>query len=95
MDLEFEWDPPERETNLRKHGDDFRDAIAVFNAAQHVLEDVTRPEFGERRTKAIGRVGATLIAVIFTDRGMHRRIISARRTRKDERERYRQSAESP
>jgi uncharacterized DUF497 family protein len=92
--MEFDRDSVKREINLRKHGIDFRDAILVFNDAQHILEDAIRPEFGEHRTKAIGRVGATLLFVIFTDRGQYRRIISARRTRKDERERYRQGAES-
>lgn len=95
VDFEFDWDPAKREAKLQKHDVDFRDAIAVFNDAQHILIDTTRPEFGERRTQAIGRVGATLLSVIFTDRGEHRRIISARRTRTDERERYRESAESP
>jgi uncharacterized DUF497 family protein len=93
-ELRFEWDPAKRVVNLRKHDIDFRDAIAVFDDSQVVFEDASRPEHGERRTKAIGSVGATLICVIFTDRGERRRIISARRTRRDERERYRQSAET-
>ncbi|MBW3631955.1 MAG: BrnT family toxin [Chloroflexi bacterium] len=57
--MEFDWDPAKREANLGKHGIDFRDAIAVFKDAQHILEDTSRSEFGERRTKAIGRVGST------------------------------------
>ena len=93
-ELRFEWDPAKREVNLLKHDIDFRDAIAVFDDSQVVYEDASRPEHGERRTKAIGRVGGALICVIFTDRGERRRIISARRTRRDERERYRQSAET-
>ena len=92
--LRFEWDPAKWESNLQKHDIDFRDAIAVFEDSQVVFEDASRPEHGERRTKAIGRVGASLICVIFTDRGERRRLISARRTRRDERERYRQSAET-
>ena len=93
-DAPFEWDPAKREANLQKHGIDFRDVMALFDDSQVVFEDASRPEHGERRTKAIGRVGATLLCVIFTDRGERRRIISARRTRRDERERYRQSAET-
>ena len=92
--LPFEWDPAKQEVNLQKHGIDFLDAIALFDDSQVVFEDASRPEHGERRTKAIGRVGATLLCVIFTNRGERRRIISARRTRRDERERYRQSAET-
>jgi uncharacterized DUF497 family protein len=93
-DFAFDWDPAKREINLQKHDIDFRDAIAVFEDAQHMLENTTRPEHGERRTKVIGRAGALLICVIFTDRGEVRRIISARRASRNERERYRQSAES-
>jgi uncharacterized protein len=90
----FNWDPAKREANLQKHGLDFFDVVAVFNDSQHLNEDATRPEHGERRTKAIGRVGALMVCVIYTDRGEIRRIISARRARRDERERYRQSAET-
>lgn len=93
-DLPFEWDPDKRESNLEKHNIDFRDAIAVFRDSQHVLEDVTRAEHGERRIKAVCRVGAVLICVIVTDRGERRRSISARRTRRYEREQYRKGAES-
>lgn len=92
--MEFEWDESKREGNIEKHDLDFRDAIAVFDEAQCVFEDVTRPEYGEIRRKAIGRLGTSLVCVIFTDRGAVRRIISARRTRRNEREQYRQSAES-
>lgn len=91
---EFDWDPAKREINLQKHEIDFVDAVAVFRDTQHIREDTTRPEHGEQRTKAIGRAGSMLICVIYTDRGDRRRIISARRARRDERERYRKSAES-
>ena len=92
--LKFDWDPAKREVNLQKHGLDFFDAVAVFNDLQRLNEDVTRPEHGEQRTKTIGRVGALMICVIYTDRDEIRRIILARRARRDERKRYRQSAET-
>ncbi len=92
--LKFDWDPAKREVNLDKHGLDFRRAVEVFNDPQHIDEDTTRPEHGEVRRKAIGRVGQIMIGVIYTDRNGVRRIISARRARRDERERYRQSAET-
>jgi uncharacterized protein len=92
--VEFEWDESKRESNICKHEIDFRDAVAVFDDARCVFEDVTRPEYGEIRNKAIGRMGARVICVIFTDRGDVRRIISARRSRRNEREQYRKSAES-
>ncbi len=92
--VDFEWDPVKDRANEQKHGISFDDAKAVFLDTQLLVEDATRPDHGERRSKAIGRVGAAIVTVIFTDREDGRRLISARRAKKDERERYRQSAES-
>ena len=94
FELEFEWDPAKDEANAFKHGIAFDDAKAIFDDPQLLIEDTTRPEHGERRSKAIGRLESVILAVIFTVRGDRRRIISARRARRDERERYRQSAEA-
>ncbi len=93
-ELDFDWDPAKRVTNLQKHGVDFARATVVFRDSQVVDEDSTRPEHGEIRRKAIGRVGSQLLCVIYTDRDGVRRIISARRAKRNERERYRKSAES-
>lgn len=93
-DLRFVWDSVKEAANELKHGVTFVGATAIFNDPNLIEEDVTRPEFGERRFKAIGRAGATVLAVIYTDREQRRRIISARRASKHEREQYRQSAET-
>jgi putative transcriptional regulator len=66
--MEFEWDPAKEEINKQKHGLSFLDAIAVFDDPFHIEEESVRPELGERRLKAIGRVGAVILTVIFTDR---------------------------
>ena len=92
--MKFDWDPAKREINLAKHGLDFPRAVEVFNDPQHLDEDATQPDYGEVRRKAIGRVGQLMVCVIYTDRDGVRRIISARRAGRDERERYRQSAET-
>jgi uncharacterized protein len=92
--LEFEWDPANDEANELKHDISFTEAIMVFDDPQHIVEDATRPEHGEKRTIAVGRVGPFVMAVIFTERQQRRRIISARRARRNERERYRQGAEA-
>jgi uncharacterized DUF497 family protein len=48
---------------------------------------VNRPEFGEVRKKAIGQLtSGWTVAVIYTDRGDRRRIISARRARTNQRQ---------
>lgn len=92
--LRFDWDPAKREINLAKHGLDLPRTVEVFNDPQYLDEDANQPEYGELRRKAIGRVGPLMVCVIYTDRDGVRRIISARRARRDERERYRQSAET-
>jgi uncharacterized protein len=94
MDFEFDWDPVKRDKNLAKHELDFVDVVEVFNDALHIDEDSTQPEHDEIRRKAIGRVGHLMVAVIYTVRDGKLRIISARRARRDERERYRTRAET-
>jgi uncharacterized protein len=94
VDLEFEWDPDKDAANEAKHDISFAEATTVFDDPQLIEEDVTRPEHGERRFKAVGRLGQFIGAVIYTDRDGRRRIISARRARRREREQYRQSAET-
>lgn len=92
MELDFEWDARKAESNLQKHGISFVAATVVFDDPNHIEEDTTRPEQGETRTKAIGVVkGELIIVVIYTDREQKRRIISARRAGKNERDRYYQS----
>jgi uncharacterized DUF497 family protein len=61
----------------------------VFDDPAILTVDVTKPEYREERTKAVGRlVSGWVVAVIFTDRDDVRRIISARRARRDERRAY-------
>jgi len=92
--MEFEWDDTKERSNEQKHGISFTDAADVFDDPYHIEEDVTRPEHGERRFKAIGTVGAYVVAVIYTDRGDRRRIISARRAKRNERRQYHQGPAS-
>jgi uncharacterized DUF497 family protein len=75
--MRFEWDPAKEEINEQKHGFDFLDATAVFDDPFILEEESTRPEFGERRMKAIGSVDLVIVTVIYTDRGDRRRIFSA------------------
>ncbi len=86
--MEFEWNQSKNERNVGKHRISFQDAILVFNDPRRLEIDTTRPEHGEQGSKAIGNVGPFVIAVIFTTRGDHRRIVSARRVRTDERRAY-------
>lgn len=86
--MEFEWDPVKNSVNLAKHGISFVAASRIFDDPGHVVLDSTRPGNGERRYKAVGIIGDKLFTVIFTERGANCRIISARRSRSDERREY-------
>lgn len=81
----FEWDESKRRTNLAKHHIDFRDAIRVF--AGPVLERLDN-RHGEDRICAIGLMDDIEIVVVYVMRGKRRRIISARRAHRNERQEY-------
>jgi uncharacterized protein len=85
--MEFEWDEGKRRANIAKHGIDFEDAKEVFSdpAAYTVISP--RP-VNERRYLSVGLAKGALIAVINTRRGEVLRIISARATRRSERQYY-------
>ncbi len=86
LSLDFEWDENKRLTNIEKHGIDFEDAIGIWEG--DVVEVPSRSQYGENRLVAFGVLEGRVIAVVFTDRGGARRIISARRARRNEREYY-------
>jgi hypothetical protein len=89
--MEFEWDEHKDAENQRKHRISFEVAVDVFDDPHRLEEDSTKPEHGEERRRVIGNVQGRMVTVIFTDRNGKTRIISARRARDDERERYDQS----
>ncbi|HIJ37453.1 MAG TPA: BrnT family toxin [Rhodospirillaceae bacterium] len=83
----FEWDDEKNEDNLRERGFDFAHAARIFEAPVLEMDD-TRTDYGERRIQAIGRVGADILFVVYTWRREVRRIISARRANRKERDVY-------
>ncbi len=81
----FEWDDAKHERNRRERGFGFDHAVRIF--AGPVLERAdTRRAYGEVRVRALGETGGDVLAVVYTDRGEARRIISARRANRKERE---------
>jgi hypothetical protein len=83
----FEWYEQKRLENLDKHGIDFLDAKEIWQG--EVLEVPSeQQEHGEQRYIAYGLLEGRIIAVVFTWRGDSRRLISARRARRHERQDY-------
>jgi uncharacterized DUF497 family protein len=85
--VEFEFDPAKSESNQIKHGID-------FVAAQSLWRDPDRLEIQARsltepRTQIIGAIGRQVWSAFITTRGERVRIISVRRARDEEEERYR------
>ncbi len=89
--MQFEWDENKRLSNIEKHRIDFVDAIKIFKAFIHTVQD-TREDWGEERFLTIGLLDDIEIVVIHTPRGKNTRIISARRARPKERKKYHEEA---
>ena len=87
--MQYEWDNGKAALNLRKHGVDFRDAIAALEDRNRVEEIDTRFVYGEERIRVIGMARRDVLFVIITLRGQNTcRVISARRASRDEQNRY-------
>jgi len=91
--MDFEFDAAKSKTNREKHGIDFIEA-------QHLWEDENRVEIPARtedepRYVLIGAFKQKLWSAFFTYRTGRIRLISVRRARKEERELYHESQESP
>jgi len=90
--MKYVWDEKKNAANIRKHGFDFRDAVAIFETAVVIRED-RRKDYGEKRFVAIGAISGIVFTVVFTDRNEgERRIISVRRANRKERKVFAKSA---
>jgi len=86
--MDYTWDAKKNRSNFARHGIAFEDAVRIFNG--FTLETVDdRYEYGEVRMYAVGIASGMEIAVIYTDVSpAERRIISARKAGRNEREAY-------
>jgi uncharacterized protein len=66
-------------------GSEFEQAARIFaGPVQTTLDE--RRDYGEEHVVALGEAGGEVLVVVYTDRGDVRRIISARRANRKERE---------
>ena len=86
--VEFEWDPAKAQANLRKHKVPFLIACEAFKDGNRLEFPDFSSEYGEERWIALGRVGQTILSVVFTERGERIRLISARRADTNEQRTY-------
>ena len=83
----FEWDEKKAESNLKKHGVDFADAISVLEDPNAVTIPDSHPDEDRFITLGMDSLGRILV-VVYTYRGDDIRIISARKASKGERTEY-------
>lgn len=81
----YEWDEAKRIATLHKHNIDFADAVEIFEAIYIRLSGRSDIEI---REIAVGYLGGSYLAVVFTMRGETIRVITVRKARRDEREAY-------
>jgi uncharacterized DUF497 family protein len=84
--MEFEWDEEKRLKNIDKQGIDFNAARLLFDGLY--LVGSGKATNGEERWLAIGVIDEVYITAVFTRRGSVIRIISMRRARDGERQKY-------
>lgn len=85
-----EWDPAKAASNFQKHGIRFADAVtALEDDLALTIEDST---VEEERWVTLGRDGlGRVLVVVYTWRGEHLRLISARKATRRERWQYEES----
>ena len=75
--MAYQWDSDKAIANLRKHGIDFADAVAILS--DDIAITVQDERFDEERFITIGMDGlGRVIVVVYTWRGNDIRLISAR-----------------
>lgn len=85
----FEWDGEKARVNLRKHGIDFADAVAVFEDEEALTMPDQITAVDEQRFVALGRdARQRILVVVYTWRGENIRLVSARRAMRGERGQY-------
>jgi uncharacterized DUF497 family protein len=85
--IDFEWDEEKYFVNLKKHGVKFEEAAEVFFDPENRLGDASVE--GEFREFVIGySFSQRILLVVYVERGVRTRIISARKATSREREKY-------
>jgi len=92
--VEFEWDSNKARSNIEKHGVTFEEATEVFFDPFYQTGDANpiNSSSSEQRAFIIGySLEQRLLLVVYVERGLRTRIISARPATRTERKLYEQS----
>ena len=85
--LAITFDPRKSERNLQERGFGF-EMVCDFDLSSATFRIDLRKDYGEVRTRALGFIGDTLYALVFTMRNGVLRVISLRKANRKERNRY-------
>ena len=80
--MDFEFDPEKSRTNKEKHGIDFTEAQCLWNDADRA--EIDAKPGNEPRALVIGKINEKHWTAVITLRADKTRIISVRRSRKEE-----------
>lgn len=90
MDITF--DPVKNARNIEERGLSF-ERVAEFDFESALFLVDTRRDYGERRWRALGRVGDRVHALVFVETDSGIRVISFRKANEREIKRYEQEAQ--
>lgn len=82
----FEFDPNKSESNKTKHGIDFEQAKELWNDSDRVI--IEARTIDEKRFLLIAKLDENIWSAVYTIRNNNIRIISARKSRENEKEIY-------
>jgi uncharacterized DUF497 family protein len=85
--MEFTWSERKRLLNLKEHGLDFVDAVAVFSGLTFTFED-DRFSCNEQRFITLGLLAGVSVSIAHTETSDEIRIISFRKATKREEQIY-------
>lgn len=85
--MEITYDPVKRAETLKHRGLDFEHAPNVFSGETFTVED-DRFDYGEVRYQKVGRLGRSIVMIVWTPRDDARRVISMRKCNAEERANY-------
>jgi uncharacterized DUF497 family protein len=77
--MQYEWDEAKRESNLRKHRLDFRDAYLVYEHSKKVTFGAPRGTESRLKDVALVEIAENVLSLVYVMRGESVRVISFQR----------------
>jgi uncharacterized protein len=84
----YVWDEQKRESNLKKHGLDFRDAHLVYENPDKCTYDASRNDEYRLMDVAMAVVNGRVLTLVYTERDDQVRVISFRNASRTECKQY-------